>query len=57
MILPTFDYICANNPGFMIKAPQIFLLIFLLSLGSCIPIKRLTYLQEEETKSDQDLIA
>lgn len=57
MILQAFDYICANNPGLMIKAPQIFLLIFLLSLGSCVPIKRLTYLQEQETTSDQDLIA
>ena len=41
----------------MMKAPQIFLLIVLLSLGSCVPIKRLTYLQEQETSSDQDLIA
>ena len=57
MILQAFDYICANNPGLMIKAPQIFLLIFLLSLGSCVPIKRLTYLQEQEATSDQDLIA
>ena len=29
----------------------------MLSLGSCVPIKRLTYLQEQETTSDQDLIA
>ena len=41
----------------MMKAPQIFLIIFLLSLGSCVPIKRLTYLQEQGTTSDQDLIA
>jgi polysaccharide export outer membrane protein len=57
LILPPFVYICANNPGFMIKAPQIFLFIFLLCLGSCVPVKRLTYLQEQENTSDQDLIA
>lgn len=41
----------------MPKNASFLLVIIVLVLGSCVPIKRLTYLQENQDQSIEDLVA